>query len=162
MKRLALSLAIGAVAAAGVATADARPAAVHARTFKLTEHAGPFSFVDLPPENGPGRTVSRGDLLILTNPLTARDGSKAGTLHAVCTVTDPRSSLDTAIFHCNGSYLLRRGTLALSATAPIAVAKTFRIAVTGGTGAYAGARGTVISRRGHDPDTRQDTVRLAR
>jgi Dirigent-like protein len=162
MKRLALSLAVTCVAtAAGLASADARPAAVHPRTFKLTEHDGPFHFVDLAPPNGSGRSVSAGDLLILTNPLTGRDGSKAGTLHAVCTVTDVRSSVETAIFQCNASYVLRRGTLALSAIAPVAAASTLRIAVTGGTGAYAGARGTVVSRRSQS-GSRTDTVRLAR
>ena len=162
MKRLALSLAVACVAAAGgLASANARPAAIHHRTFKLTEHDGPFHFVDLPPQNGPGRTVSAGDLVILTNPLTGRDGARAGTLHAVCTVTDPRSSVETAIFQCNGSYVLRRGTLAVSAIGPVAGASTLRIAVTGGTGAYAGARGTVVSHRGRS-GSRTDTVRLAR
>lgn len=164
MKRLTLSLAVAcAVAAVATASADARPAAVHPRTFTLVEHDGPFSFVDLPPvQNGVGRSVTPGDLLILTNPLTRPDGSKAGTLHAACTVIDARTSVDTATFHCNGSYVLRRGALALSTTGPVASAPTLRLAVTGGTGAYAGAHGTVVSRVGRDAGTRSDTVRLLR
>ena len=161
MKRLTLSLAVAcAVVATGIASADGRPAAVHGHTFTLVEHDGPFSFVDLPPQNGNGRGVTAGDLLVLTNPLTRPDGSTAGTLHAACTVIDARTSIDTAILHCNGSYVLRHGTLALSTTGAVASAPTLSLAVTGGTGAYAGARGTVVSRQGHEAGTRADTVRL--
>jgi allene oxide cyclase len=166
MKRLSLTLSVAvvcAVAAAGIASAGGRPGAVHHQTLTLVEHDGPFSFVDLPPvQNGPGRSVTPGDLLVLTNPLTRSDGSKAGTLRAACTVIDARTSVDTAIFHCNGSYVLRHGTLAVSTTGPVASAPTLRLAVTGGTGAYAGARGTVVSRVGHEAGTRADTVRLVR
>jgi Allene oxide cyclase barrel like domain len=163
MKRLALSLAVVfAVVAVSIGSANAGPAAVQPRTFKLIEHDGPFSFVDLPPvQNGTGRTVTPGDVLVLTNPLRRPDAAETGTLHAVCTVVDARTSLDTAIFHCTGSYGLQRGTLTLSTTGPVASARTLRLAITGGTGAYAGARGTVISRR-HEPGTRADTVRLVR
>jgi len=52
--------------------------------------------------------------------------------------------------------------VALSATGQVAAAPTLRLAVTGGTGAYAGARGTVVSRVGRAPGTRADTVRLMR
>jgi hypothetical protein len=163
MKRLTLSLAVVcAVAAAGIASADGRPAAANPQNFTLVEHEGPFSFVDLPPVNGPGTSVTPGDLLVLTNPLTHPDGSKAGTLYAACTVIDARTSVDTAIFHCNASYVLRHGTLALSTTGPVASAPTLRLAVTGGTGAYAGARGTVVSRVGQEAGTRADAVRLLR
>ena len=164
MKRLTLSLAVVcAVAAAGIASADGRPAAAHHRTFTLIEHEGPFSFVDLPPvQNRGDRSVTAGDLLVLPNPLTRPDGSKAGTLYAACTVIDARTSVDTAIFHCSGSYVLRRGTLVLSATGAVASAPTLNLAITGGTGAYARARGTVVSRVGEEAGTRTDTVRLVR
>ena len=164
MKRLIVFVAvICAVGVAGIALADGRSAAVAAQTFTLVEHDGPFSFVDLPPvQSGPGRSVTPGDLLVLTNPLTRPGGAKAGRLYAACTVIDARTSIDDAILHCNGSYVLPRGTLALSTTEPVASAPTLRLAVTGGTGAYAGARGTVVSRAGREAGTRTDTVRLVR
>ena len=83
-------------------------------------------------------------------------------MYAACTVIDARTSIDTAILSCNGSYVLRRGTLALSTTGAIASAPTLRLAVTGGTGAYAGARGTVVSRVGREAGARANTVRLLR
>jgi Dirigent-like protein len=46
--------------------------------------------------------------------------------------------------HCTGSYKLTHGTLQIAGTIP-RVANTNHLSVVGGTGAYKGARGTVVT-----------------
>jgi hypothetical protein len=46
-------------------------------------------------------------------------------------------------FHCVGSYALRRGTITFAGTTGIS--NSNRLAISGGTGAYRGVRGTVLT-----------------
>jgi hypothetical protein len=147
MKRLAL-LAVPAVVAAGVGLSSASAAP---KPFKLVESDLQLSVVDLPPasdsENAP---PSRGDMVVFTKKLSIPGGKPAGRLHVRCAVTEPRSSIETAIFECTGAYVLRDGQLSIALTAPIGGSENHRIAVTGGTGAYAGARGEIVTRGADD------------
>ncbi|UUN30761.1 hypothetical protein [Streptomyces sp. FIT100] len=87
-------------------------------------------------DNGaPGRGI--GDQIIITADLFRR-GIGYGTEGAVCT----RVSADTT--HCTGTFSLRRGQVTWQhlQTTPIGTPPSdFDLAVTGGTGAYATARG---------------------
>jgi hypothetical protein len=160
MKRLALTAtATAALAAAiGLPAATARPAGP--RTIELVEHAAALSAVDLPPVASSATSPpSRGDEIVFTKPLTTPNGHKAGTLHAVCTVTRPRRSIETAVYQCEATYVLRKGRITAQTVAPVGTASRLVLAVTGGTGAYAGARGEVVSKQG---ETATDTIHLVR
>ena len=159
MPRLALLAvpAAAALAVAGLSTAAAAPS--KARTFSVLESNLQLSAIDLPPTQGTeSDPPSRGDMVVFTKRLSTPSGKRAGLMHVVCTVTVPRPSLETSLFQCDGTYALRGGTLAISHGGPIS-ARTLRLAVTGGTGAYAGARGTIVSQAGSGDEAR-DTVRL--
>jgi allene oxide cyclase-like protein len=158
MKRIALASAAAVAAAAiGLPSATARTAGP--RTFTLVEHAGGLSAVDLPPIAASATAPpSRGDMVVFNKPLTTPGGRRAGTLHAVCTVTQPHRSIETAMFQCDGTYVLSRGQLTFSTAARIGSAPKLTVAVTGGTGAYADARGVIVSTE--EGDTATDTFRL--
>ena len=88
------------------------------------------------------------------------EATKAGTLHAVCTVTKPGRSIETSVFQCDSAYVLRAGRVTIAAAGPIARGGRIALAVTGGTGAYAGAHGEVVS--SESGETATDVFRLAR
>lgn len=133
--------------------ASAAPAAT--LTFKEPEKGSHFTYVDLPPTaprvDGLPVSVSPGDELILTNRLTKR-GKTIGKLRARCTATEAVAKISDADFvqaHfiCEGTYTLPGGALYLNGS----IIKTgTEGVVTGGTGKYAGARGTFVARDARD------------
>jgi hypothetical protein len=64
--------------------------------------------------------------------------SKLGEDYSRCTQTTKGSA------HCIGSYTLKGGSILFSGTVSTA-SDTDRLAITGGTGSYRGARGTVVT-----------------
>jgi hypothetical protein len=145
MKRLAL-LAVPAVAALGLSSASAAP-----KPFKLLESDLKVTAVDLPPASASRNAPpSVGDLVVFTKALSAPGGKRMGKLHVRCAVTVPRASIEVSLFECTGAFVLRGGELSMAYTGSLA-AERLRIAVTGGTGRYAGARGEIVSR--DDTDT---------
>jgi hypothetical protein len=160
--RPALAVLVAAAAAAllalGTGSGHAQAPAGE-RTLQFTSTLGGLRFVDAPPRGRAG-VVSRGDLVAFTNVVSDTAGARAGTLHAVCHVTAPRRSITTAIFQCSGTTLLRDGTLALGGAVPIGADGPVTLAVTGGTGAYEGVRGSVLSVPRGSGDVADDTVHL--
>lgn len=120
-------------------------------TFKEPEKGSTFTYVDVPPtapkKHGFPTSISPGDQLILTNPLT--EGTKTiGKLRARCTATaSAKTTSNTAFlqahFICEGVFTLPGGTL--YGNASIVKAGTEGV-VTGGTGKYVGAHGTILSK----------------
>jgi hypothetical protein len=150
MKRITIPAA-ALLAAAAISLPSATAHSAKPRAFTLVEHGGGLSAVDLPPvaasEDAP---PSRGDLVVFTKRLT---GYSSGTLHAVCTVTRPRRSIETAVFQCDATYALGNGRITAATVGSLSSGK-LTLAITGGTGAYAGASGQIVSANG------KDTVRL--
>jgi Dirigent-like protein len=136
-------LTAGPASAAGTVTATL--------TFKEPEKGSTFTYVDVAPtapkKHGFPTAISPGDQLVLTNPLT--EGSKTiGKLRAKCTATSAaKTTSNTAFlqahFICEGVFTLPGGTL--YANASIVKGGT-EGAITGGTGKYAGASGTILSK----------------
>ena len=126
-------------------------------TFRLVERPGTFKFVDVPPrQQSEESPPTAGDQLIFTSPLF-RSGERAGKLHAVCTITRRTQTWDRIQASCVGTFDLRAGSIQLAVGGRI-FEDRLEIAVTGGTGRYAGANGTVTSvTRGNRT---VDTVRL--
>ena len=112
---------------------------------------GSFRFVNLPPRGDRhpfrGGPVSAGDELLFHQPLRNRAGRRVGALDAVCTAARGARNFNRAQFVCHGVYAFDRGTLSAEARFD---ADDESIAVTGGTGVYEGAAGSVTSdeRRG--------------
>jgi hypothetical protein len=117
-------------------------------TFNEVNKGSTFGFVDNPPRSprlhGFPTRASVGDSIALSQPLADQAGRPAGTLHVSCTTTRP-GRFDRAAFVCDAVARLRDGNIALEAALRFADIQV-TAAVTGGTGAYNGARGTFTSR----------------
>jgi hypothetical protein len=150
LTRTALALASLGLASLLVAV-PASAAGTTTLTFKEPEKGSTFTYVDVAPtapkKHGFPTAISPGDQLILTNPLT--EGTKTiGKLRAKCTATaSAKTTSETAFlqahFICEGVFTVPGG--ALYANASIVKTGT-EGAITGGTGKYAGASGTIISK----------------
>lgn len=118
-------------------------------TFKELEKGATFHFLDNAPEatlNHGVVSISPGDELLSTNPLSM-EGRIVGKIRVICTATSASNTknLNSAGFSCTGIARIPGGTLILVGEGREGPTEG---AITGGTGAYAGARGSFISRRG--------------
>lgn len=143
-KRISLLIAmaasgIGAVAVAATSQAQqSSPAKAPSGTLAFTEREGALHVIDA------GRKgTSVGDRVVFSNALLARnDNKRIGTLRVSCVTIQPR----TFTQECTGTYFLPGGTIEGQVGLKDARAATKSIAIVGGTGRYAGARGTIASR----------------
>ena len=109
-----------------------------------------IAFTDAKPKGFRHNRFSLGDQLFLTTKVK-RDGTVPGTAEATITISDPRPvNGDRAHGVVSAVYHLAAGDIYSSGTVVLDDAGTGEGAVVGGTGAYAGARGTVEP--GHDRD----------
>ena len=138
LKRLGVTGAVVAVAA--LAAGSIGPASGHGEdngrhTVRVVSHNTEESFVDVGKHG-----LSLGDEFIFTSRLTRHD-HKVGHTGVVCTIT----SVKREESQCVGSAKLGRGEITiqgLQAGEP----RVFSFAITGGTGAYEGAEGTLVVR----------------
>jgi hypothetical protein len=154
-----------AVLAAGVAAAvpltNAGAQSPGARTVNLIEHnkGSTQGFVDNPPKmkNRRRPVFSVGDVFAGSAPVfDASDRTGLGRVHFQCTITEGGSERRAQAV-CTGVYRLRDGQISLATTIGPS-ARDVAGAVTGGDGAYAGARGTF---RSHNTRTgANDTITL--
>jgi allene oxide cyclase-like protein len=147
-------LVVAALAFAGTAQAGP-PAKDHGpKTIHLTEQNAQLqpTFVDT---GKPGPSV--GDMVVARDGVLAADGSKAGTFNQVCTLVEVIGSPLTSAYECTGSIALNDGTITMQGPFVPALAEQ-SAAITGGTGAYAKARGEVVVRAEAD----ELVVQLAR
>jgi hypothetical protein len=149
-RRLAVRLAVP-LAAAGAATAilaaGSGAQAPTARTITLVEKQqdGTGAFVDAAPRaRNPRRpAASPGDQLVFTARLHDASGrARLGTLSATCLFPRATRNPEAAPSLCHGVYHLNDGDILAGG---LQTGNPTRLAVTGGTGAYAGARGTVTT-----------------
>ena len=141
-------------AAIGSSTAPAQTNhALAARTLHLVEKGGGLKMVDNPPKARRQYDFSAGDIVIVTRDITTARGGRVGSLRLVCIATGATTQ------QCSGTETLRAGTLELAGTS--APHPTTTVAIIGGTGAYAGARGTSVSNdRKHNADFADQTITL--
>ena len=119
------------------------------RTFKVIEKVGIVALIDLAPKTHNRRNprISPGDLDVFTTKLFDESDRRVGRTDAHCIAVRAGRSFDRARFHCNGTATFRDGTIAVSvAFGDCQTDEDVRLAITGGTGAYEGARGSVSSR----------------
>jgi hypothetical protein len=91
---------------------------------------------------------SLGDELVFSERLTRR-GREVGVSGVVCTTTQVVPPYEVTMFHCVGTLRLKRGQITLQGLIEVQGEDDpgpFRVAITGGTGAYTGAGGTAVVR----------------
>jgi hypothetical protein len=127
--------------------------------FREPHRGSTEKFVDLFPlvsRRHPG--FSPGDELLFTNRLERR-GRRVGRIHVICTATQRGRNPIRAGFMCNILANVPGGTLVMvSPYAERGNSNGREGAVVGGTGRYAGARGTFDDEQGRRFDT--NTIRL--
>jgi hypothetical protein len=127
--------------ALGLAAAPADAQAPRTITLKETNKGSTFKFVDNAPRAGrPGI----GDALVFSEPLVGGSGARRGTLRATCTITGGSTKSTPAL--CYGVFSLKEGNLAAVVSTANLDAVTTNGIIVGGTGAYAGVRGTFRSK----------------
>jgi hypothetical protein len=138
---LVVPLAAAACASAGVAFAadgpapshpGARAAAPPAGSLQVVLRPQSFQLADLPPKRSGDGPPSPGDASITTYRVFDASGAKRlGRAQFVCTAVDRRGEHE----QCSGTIALPDGQIATQGDAE-------NVAVVGGSGAYAGARGS--------------------
>lgn len=128
-------------------------------TFKELEKGATFHFLDNPPEatlNHGVVSISPGDELLSTYPISM-EGKIVGKIRVICTATRAGNTknVNSAGFNCTGIARIPGGTLILVGEAREGPTEG---AITGGTGIYAGARGTFISRQNRGFSTTTATL----
>jgi hypothetical protein len=118
-------------------------------TLHLVDHEKYFAFTDVKPK-GIEKKTSQGDTVYLGGILT---GDSKGRSHLVCTATLPGRK--RAQYTCNGILALAGGDIAVEGRT-LNASNLAAFAVTGGTGDYAGAAGTIAT-HGHS-GSRTDIV----
>lgn len=137
----ALAAAVTAAALVASANGQSSPTVLH-----LVDHEKHFALTDVKPK-GAQRKGSQGDTLYLGGRTT---GDDRGTSNLICSVTKPGRK---STFECRGTLALRKGTITFEGVTYSNVdGDTF--AVTGGTGAYDGAAGTMVSGSGKGDATK--------
>lgn len=116
------------------------------RTLHLTISGTKIATVDVPPLiTSKTSPETPGDEVIAVSKVT---GPTRGRRYLVCSATETAASVERALYSCQITYVLRGGTITAAAVAHITGNAT--AAITGGTGIYAAARGTLATRQGAD------------
>jgi hypothetical protein len=142
---LVVPLAVAACATAGVAFAADSHSTPPTGTRHVVLKQQSFHFVDLPPKRAGEGPPSPGDASIVTYRVFDQSGAKRlGRAQFVCVATDRRGAHE----QCSGTIALPDGQIATQGDAD-------NVALVGGSGAYAGARGTAV---GEDRADRVDVA----
>lgn len=124
---------------------------------KETTAGSLLNFIDNPPRSRERRGAPRaslGDQLALSTRLLDAAGGRAGRLEATCTTVKPGRVQDGAVFLCAAVAHLADGDIFLATRfTPANGPSDVHGALTGGTGAYLGARGDVTMTGAPSTDT---------
>ena len=120
---------LGAAGAAGAAIASPTTPAAHARVQVLRLHTVDASVADNPAGHG-----GPGDVFAVVYDLQTPGGAEAGKAYLSCTQATASVNL------CHGAYVLHGGQIDVQVATPGTAARV-TLAVTGGTGVYAGVTG---------------------
>jgi hypothetical protein len=145
----ALACAAAATIPALIVTTGGNAQAPTARTLTLQNASMKISQVDLPPLIRSKRSPETpGDEVIATSKVSG--GGATGTRYLMCAAARRGPSVESALYSCQVTYNLADGTITAAGVARIGGSAPVTVAITGGTGAYAGASGTVTSANGAD------------
>lgn len=151
-KRVAAFVGLATLAASAVILVATSASAQPQRTLTFTELEKGSTFAHIRNTKSTSeRANTQGDVLAFTYPLAAASGRVVGRLHVECVTTMGARNFLKSIMTCSGVVVLGDGILTVQATVSPGVPTTSG-AVTGGTGAYANARGVFVSKPGpHGP-----------
>ena len=154
----ALAVLLGLLAAILVLRSSASAQDPGTRTLTFTELERGSTFTHIRNTKGAKQQSNlQGDVIAFTNPLADSSGKRVGKISVSCTTTTGARNFLRSTLTCVGVMTLADGTLTLQAnTSPNS--RTTTGAVTGGTGAYANARGVFVSEEGRSGS--QDTITL--
>lgn len=142
--RTAVVLAVAGVAVVALmSSASAQDPGTRTLTFKELEQGSTFTHI----RNTRTRSEQanmQGDVIAFTNPLADAAGKRVGTVRASCVTTTGSRNFMKSTLTCVGVVSLRDGTMTIQADIRPRANKTTG-AVTGGTGAYANARGVIVN-----------------
>jgi hypothetical protein len=111
------------------------------QTLVLRNSAMKIANVDVPPLVRSKRSPETpGDEVIASSKVS---GAASGARYLVCLAAKQGKSVETALYSCQVTYNLANGSITAAGVARIEPSPPIVVAVTGGTGAYAGARGTL-------------------
>jgi hypothetical protein len=151
MRRLPTIIGAGLVAAAtasAIAVTSGTAQAPGERTLTFVERSVPANeaFADVPPLMTKKRpNPSKGDGFLFDDTvLDATGATKVGRFRGRCSFIKVTRKFDGSVALCDAIYVLPDGTITASATF-VFNPSPVRFAVTGGTGAYEGARGSGVS-----------------
>ncbi len=139
-----------------VSAASAQDPATRTLTFTELEKGSTFKHVRNTKTRNQ-RSNLLGDLIVFTNPVADSGGKLVGRLHVQCVTTVGSSNFLKSKLTCSGVIATAQGSLALQAITSAASPTTTGM-ITGGSGAYANARGTFSSVEGKSGST--DTITL--
>ena len=97
-------------------------------------------------------------MIVFTNPVVDTSGKVVGKNHAACATTVGARNFAKSDMTCNGSLVLRDGTLTWQGTFKVGAASSTGT-ITGGTGAYANARGVFVAKQDSERHARHDHPR---
>jgi hypothetical protein len=140
------------LAATGLAAglvADSGRAQDPGRTFTITQVRGNEAFADIAPKGVRRGRASLGDQFFLSVAIQRSDGVR-GHLQATYAVSQKQVSLVGSRGQFSGVYRFPDGAIFVEAEGTFEDSDVDRGAIVGGTGAYAGARGTLESDKTHD------------
>jgi hypothetical protein len=150
--RRSAAMATAALAVAGIGAAlvaDSGRAQDAGRTFTITYGKTAGAMHDIAPKGvGRGR-ASLGDQFFVSAAVRRQDGAR-GRLQATYTVSERKVRLVRSTGQITGMYRFADGDIFVEADSSFDDVDTDRGAIVGGTGAYAGARGTIESDKTHD------------
>lgn len=132
------------------------------QTVKLIEEDESAAFGDVVPlsRNTSNPRFSGGDMHVFTSRMFDEANKPVGKLYAQCITVRGGRTFEQALFQCSSTLVLRDGTIAVNtAFRGNQRDEDVQSAVTGGTGAYEGARGS-ISQRNLPGGRMENTVRL--
>lgn len=149
-RSVAVAAAALAIAGAGAAlVADSGRAQDTGKTYTITYGKTDGAANDVAPKGiGRGR-ASVGDQFFITNAIRRNDGVR-GRLQASYVVGQKKVRLVDSRGQLSGVYRFADGAIFVEAEGTFDDSDTDRGAIVGGTGAYAGARGTLDSDKTHD------------
>jgi len=159
--RVSAVLAATAAAAATTAVAvlsgaSAQAPATRTLTFHELDKGATFVHVRNTPTKNQ-RSNQLGDQIVFTNPVTDRSGARVGRSHVSCVTTVGAKDFRKSTLTCTAILHLRDGDLT-GQFVTVAGAESTTGAITGGTGAYANARGVIVST--HTDAGSDDTITL--
>ena len=157
MSRILAAVALAALAA--VALLGSGASAQGGRTISLTEPDKGATFKHIRNTKTKSRQANLlGDVIVFTNRVVDASGQVVGKNHAACATTVGARNFVKSAITCHGSLVLRDGTMTWQGTFD-AGASSNTGTITGGTGAYANARGVFVAKQGSKGT--QDTITLA-